>query len=278
MGDLHRILTVLTEVRRRLFRLAIVLVPIFGFLLVFKIVFVPWTLGPISMMVPVPYPSLFYNVSAQIFGWLVTDMLPSGVQLLNIGVGDSVMVQLEIALLVTLALGMPWIAHELGAFLVPALRANERRLIRNIAIPASGLFLAGTLAGLFVLTPFTYLILFEYVSALGIPASMGVQNFVTFTLLYSVAFGVVCELPVFIYALTRLGVVPAAAWRKHWRAAVIGSLIFGMLITPDNSGITMCLIALPMMGLYFGGAYFARRFERQRARRRAGPVAPPVAG
>ncbi|MEM0128693.1 MAG: twin-arginine translocase subunit TatC [Thermoplasmata archaeon] len=269
MGDLQRILSVLTEVRRRILRIALVLGPLFGFLLVFEIQVTEVTVGPWRVPLPVPIPNLFYNITAQVFAWLATHMLPSGVTLLNIGVGDSVMVEMEIALLLALILGMPWIVHEVGAFLVPALRRSERTLLRNIGVPATVLFAAGTLAGFFALTPFTYLILFRYVDALGLAPSIGVQDFVTFTLLYSLAFGVVCELPVFIYALTRLGVVRATSWWKHWRAAIIGSLVFGMIITPDNSGITMCLIALPMMGLYFGGAYFASRFER--SRERSGP-------
>lgn len=264
MGDLDRLLSVLSEVRRRLFRIVLVLGPLFGFLLVFQITLVPVQIGPFSLPFPLPIPNLFYNVTAQVFLWLKGYMLPSGSQLLNIGVGDSVMVEMEIGLLLTLILGMPWIIHEVGAFLVPALRHNERKLLRTIGIPASALFAAGTLAGLFFLTPFTYRILFEYVGALGLAPVMGVQDFVTFTLLYSLAFGIVCELPVFIYALTRLGVVQAGTWIKHWRAAVIGSLVFGMIITPDNSGITMLMIALPMMALYFGGAFFAARYESHR--------------
>ena len=273
MGEFARIIAVLTEARRRLFRVAIVLGALFGFMLVFNVQLIPVSLGAVTFPVPVPYPNLFYNVTAQVFVLLQHYMLPAGVQLLNIGVGDSVMVELEIGLLLTVILGMPWIVHELGAFLAPALRHNERQLIRNIALPASVLFAVGTIAGLLWLTPFTYLILFKYVGALGIAPVMGVQDFVTFTLLYSLAFGIVCELPVFIYGLTRLGIVPAKAWMKHWRAAVIGTLVFGMVITPDNSGITMLLIAIPMMGLYFGGAYFAVRFERRRDVTRAGPTA-----
>ncbi len=276
MVDLQRILSVLTEVRRRLYRVALVLGPLFGFLLVFEIQVTPVQIGPLAVPLPVPIPNLFYNVTAQVFAWLQANMLPGGVSLLNIGVGDSVMVEMEIGLLLTLILGMPWIVHEFGAFLVPALRRNERRLIRTIGIPATLLFAAGAFVGLFFLTPFTFLILFKYVGALGLTPSMGVQDFVTFTLLYSLAFGVVCELPVFIYALTRVGVVPAATWRKHWRAAIIGSLIFGMIITPDNSGITMILIAVPMMALYFAGTYFAGRAERQRGR--DGPGSVPMAG
>jgi sec-independent protein translocase protein TatC len=189
-------------------------------------------------------------------------------------VGDSVLIQMEIALLLTLILGMPWIIHEVGAFLVPALRKNERELIRMIGLPATALFILGTAIGVFLLTPFTFLLLFKYVSAMGLAPVLGVQDFVTFALLYSLAFGVVFELPVFVYTLTRLGVVRASAWTKHWRGAVLASLLFGMVITPDNSGITMMLIALPMMGLYFGGAYFAARYERNRARAR--PLLPAV--
>ncbi len=273
MGELSRILTVLTEARRRLFRVAIVLGALFGFMLVFNIQLLFVRVGALAIPIPVPFPNLFYNVTAQVFVLLARYMLPAGVQLLNIGVGDSVMVELEIGLLLTIILGMPWIVHELGAFLAPALRHNERKLIRTIALPASVLFAGGTIAGLLWLTPFTYLILFKYVGALGIAPVMGVQDFVTFTLLYSLAFGIVCELPVFIYGLTRLGIVRAETWMKHWRAAIIGTLVFGMIITPDNSGITMMLIATPMMALYFGGAYFAGRFERRHEVGRSGPAA-----
>jgi sec-independent protein translocase protein TatC len=157
---------------------------------------------------------------------------------------------------------MPWIVHETGAFLVPALRRNERELLAWVGIPATVLFITGTLLGLFFLTPLTFRLLFLYVAADGLAPVLGVQAFVTFVLLYSLAFGIVFELPVFVYALTRLGLVRASAWRKHWRGAIIGALVFGMVITPDNSGITMLLVASPMIALYFGGAFFAQRWER----------------
>ncbi len=274
MADLPRILAIVTEARRRLVRLGVVLAAIFGFLIFFELV--PWRLdlGAVSVPFAYPWPSPFYNVTAQVFRAMVRWMLPHGVTLLNVGVGDSIVVQMEIGLLLTLIFGMPWIVHELGAFLVPALRGHERRLLREIGLPASLLFAGGTLAGLFFLTPFTFRLLFLYVYAMGLAPVLGAQSFVTFALLYSLAFGVVFELPVFLYALTRLGVVRAAAWGKHWRGAVIGALVFGMIVTPDNSGITMLLIATPMIGLYFGGAYFARRWESRRDGGRGGPLAP----
>lgn len=265
MRDLDRILSVLQEVRRRAVRIGVVLAGIFGFLLFFQLV--PFRLRLLGLSVPLayPWPNPFYNVAAQLFIAMRAWMLPPNVELLNVGVGDSILVQMEIGLLVALILGMPWIVHETAAFLVPALRRNERMLLRQIGIPATALFAVGTSIGVFFLTPFTFKLLFRYVAAMGLAPVLGVQDFVTFALLYSLAFGVVFELPVFIYALTRLGVVKAAAWRKHWRGAVLGSLIFGMIVTPDNSGITMLIIATPMIGLYLGGAYFAGRWEAHRS-------------
>jgi len=264
MGDLDRILAVLAEVRRRLVRIGLVLGPLFGFLLFFELKPVSIPVFGFSIPFAYPWPNPFYNVSAQVFLAMVAWMLPPGVKLLNVGVGDSIIAQMEIGLLLTIILGMPWVVHEVGAFLVPALRRNERALLRQIGIPATALFALGTAIGVFFLTPFTFRLLFLYVAAMNLEPVLGVQDFVTFALVYSLAFGVVFELPVFVYALTRLGVVKAAAWRKHWRGAVIGALVFGMVVTPDNSGITMMLIATPMIGLYLGGAYFAARWESAR--------------
>ncbi len=274
MGDLDRILSVLQEVRRRAVRIGVVLAAIFGFLLFFELVPFRFDLFGVSVPFAYPFPNPFYNVTAQLFRAMRAWMLPPNVQLINVGVGDSIFVQMEIGILVALAVGMPWIVHEVGAFLVPALRKNERALLRQIGIPATVLFAIGTACGMLFITPFTFRLLFFYVGAMGLaPYTLGVQDFVTFALLYSIAFGIVCELPVFIYGLTRLGIVKAAAWKKHWRAAILGALVFGMVVTPDNSGITMLIIATPMIGLYFGGAYFAARWESGRS----SPPSPPRA-
>ncbi|MCI4319939.1 MAG: twin-arginine translocase subunit TatC [Thermoplasmata archaeon] len=264
MGDLARILEVVQEGRQRFVRIVYVLAPIFGFLVTFRLV--PFSFRFFGWTVPFayPFPDPFDNVTAQVFRATVAWMLPPNVQLLNVGVGDSIVVQMEIAAILTLMVGMPWIAHEVGAFLMPAFRRDERHLVRRIALPATALFAVGTTIGFTLLTPLTFRLLFRYVAAMGLAPVIGVQQFATFALLYSLAFGVVFELPVFIYGLTRLGLVRAAAWKKHWRGAVIGALLFGMVVTPDNSGITMVLVAVPMIALYLAGAWFARRWERAR--------------
>ena len=266
MSELKKLLLVLDELRRRALRIAIVLAPLFGFFLTFEI---RWaTVGGIPWGVPYPWPSPFYNVTAQVFAWMRADMLPPGETLINIGVGDPVIIQMEIGILLTVAVGMPWIIHEVGAFLMPALRRNERQLLKSLGVPATILFLVGFTIGLFWFTPFTFLLLFKYLQAMGLAPVLSAESFIEFALLYTLAFGIAFELPVFVYSLSRLGLVPAPFWRKHWRGAIVGCLVFGMIITPDNSGITMLLIATPMSVLYFGGMYMAERHARLTERAR----------
>src|SRR5215472_12634037 len=112
MGDLAKILAIVDEARRRLVRVLVVLAPIFGFLVTFRLDPVTLRWGTFALPFAYPYPSLFDNVTAQVFRALAAWMLPPGVELLNVNVGDSILVQVEIGLLLTLILGMPWIVHE----------------------------------------------------------------------------------------------------------------------------------------------------------------------
>ena len=77
-------------------------------------------------------------------------------------------------------------------------------------------------------------------------------------LLFLLAFGASFQLPVIMYALTVSGIVAPNFWKENARYALVIIIIFGAVITPDGSGITMWFVAAPMLALY-GGAYFVIR-------------------
>jgi sec-independent protein translocase protein TatC len=68
-----------------------------------------------------------------------------------------------------------------------------------------------------------------------------------------------------MYGLSAVGILSADFWKRHWRIATAGIFIFGALITPDGSGVTMMLVSLPMLLLYVVGYAFARRAQRVRS-------------
>ena len=81
-------------------------------------------------------------------------------------------------------------------------------------------------------------------------------------MLFVIAFGVCFELPVVMWLITKAGVVDPGFWIRNFRYAVVGMVIFGAVITPDGSGITMWLVAAPMIVLYLGGYLVIRRIGK----------------
>jgi sec-independent protein translocase protein TatC len=79
------------------------------------------------------------------------------------------------------------------------------------------------------------------------------MDFITFVLQYLLAFGVSFQIPLIMYALSRSGIVSNSFWRKNIRYAILAIVIFGAIVTPDGSGVTMWFIAIPMVALYLGG-------------------------
>ncbi len=69
--------------------------------------------------------------------------------------------------------------------------------------------------------------------------------------------------------LTKLGVVAAETWKNGWRYAIVAFVIIGGIITPDVSGVTQIIVAVPMSLLYVLGIYVCYRIERKDAEREA---------
>jgi sec-independent protein translocase protein TatC len=89
------------------------------------------------------------------------------------------------------------------------------------------------------------------------------MDFVTFVLQFLLAFGFSFQLPLVMYAISASGMVDSDFWRKNIRYAIVAIVIFGAVITPDGSGVTMWFIAGPMIALYFAGMGIIERRERK---------------
>src|SRR5206468_12161987 len=151
-------------------------------------------------------------------------------------------------------------------FVAPALKATERQLIIRISVPVVFLFLSGVAMSLLVVLPFTFTFLYGIAIAMGAETLLQLDGFLDFVLLFSIAFGAAFDLPVVMYGLSVLGIVEADFWKRHWRFAVIAIFFFGAAITPDGSGVTMLLVAVPMLFLYVGGYAAIRLHDRSASR------------
>ena len=183
--------------------------------------------------------------------------------LINVDITDAIFIQFQIGLVLAFMISMPYLVHVVGQFLAPALKGRETRLLKRVSLPATLLFILGCAFSYYWITPWTLHFLYGYVFAMDIAPFLSVTSFVNFVLLFVLAFGIVFELPIIMVGITSLGIVDAAFWARHWRWAAVACFVFGAVITPDGSGITMIMVALPMLGLY-GAGYAVSRLVQKR--------------
>ncbi len=259
----------LDELRRRLKWSFVLVLALFVLCLTTGIGQVAVGAVQIPMLMPALAPTS-ENLAAQFFLAMKAYLVPDRVAGLPLNFSyqqpwDAYVVMFKVAFFLAVVIGSPLIVYEFGQFLTPALRPSERRLIARILLPVLALFLGGVALCLVVVLPFTFNLLFSVQDLMG--ANFLVlygDNFIDFVLLFSLAFGLAFQLPVVMYGLSAVGLTSAAFWRRHWRFAAVVIFFFGALITPDGSGVTMMLVALPMLALYVLGYALARRTDRIR--------------
>ena len=249
----------LDEIRHRVVRILAVFLIFFGIFILFSIR--QFTFEGHSFYFI--YPDLYHNLSAQLLTVIEKNVLAPGTVLLIVKPADGLTADAYIAMFLALLFTMPYMIYHVSMFLGPALKKNEKVLLKSILVPASLLFVAGSMMGLLWIAPTMFRIFNSFDIGLGAETTMSLMNFVSFLVVYILTFGVSFEVPVFMYGLTRAGMVQAETWAKNWRYAIVGSLFFGLLFSPGVTGFTEVLMAVPMIALYFGGIYFSKRYEKK---------------
>ncbi|MCP8317484.1 MAG: twin-arginine translocase subunit TatC [archaeon] len=243
------------ELRARVVRILISVVAITLFTFIFGIK--EFMYGDLKIYLP--FPDVYNNISAQFIERIKEDLLPSYVQLIVTSPGQALLAQFSASIFLGVIFSMPIIVYQIGKFVNPALYPSERRTILKIIVPATILFSLGCIFSYILVTPFTLDFLYRYGIALGAQTFVTIDDFISFVLLFTLAFGLSFQLPIIMVMVTSLGVVDVEFWKKNFSYALVAIVIFGAIITPDTSGITMWFVAIPMIILYVIGYLFIRR-------------------
>ncbi len=260
MSELDGVNLHLEELRKRLLRIVLVIGIITAVILFFHAE--PIQVGQITLYYPTPEP--LDNIAAQITNHMKHNLVPEDVQLIQTAPGQAFFAQIYIAALVGVVVGMPIIIRELVGFIKPALKENEINVSRSISIPALGLFIVGCIFSYNFVIPYILEFLYKYGESAGLLTFLNIMDFVTFVLQFLLAFGFSFQLPLVMYAISASGMVDSDFWRKNIRYAIVAIVIFGAVITPDGSGVTMWFIAVPMIILYVAGMIVIERKERKK--------------
>jgi sec-independent protein translocase protein TatC len=249
----------LEELRVRIFRIALSVIIITIFAMTFDIRAAEVN----GLPVVYPYPDPIHNLAAHLTLQMQQNLLPEGVELIQTAPGQAFFAQIYVSALIGLTASVPVILRELAAFISPAISAKAKIGILNVFLPAVALFIAGIIFSYLVVIPYILDFLYEYGEALNVATFLTISDFISFVLQLLLGFGIAFQLPIIMYGVSLTGTVSPTFWRSNFRYAAIILVIFGAVITPDGSGVTMWFLAGPMIGLYIAGMV---AIERRAAR------------
>lgn len=170
--------------------------------------------------------------------------------------------QMKVALIAGIFLAAPVILWQVWRFVEPGLHASEKKYAVPFIILGSLMFLAGGAFSIFVVTPYALKFLLSFARP-GLDAQIRIQEHIDFLLKFTLAFGLVFELPLAITLLARMGVVTAPMLARNRKYAVLGAFVAAAILTPTPDMINQALMAGPLIVLYEVGIICARIFGKR---------------
>ena len=165
-----------------------------------------------------------------------------------IEVTEEIGVFMRVALMSGIAIMLPYIAFEIWLFAAPGLKPRERKM-GLVGIPFSTiLFAAGMAFTFFILLPAALPFLGGFTQIAEFWSAREYFKFVTGLMLW---IGLFFEFPLVIYILTSIGFVKPAVLAQQWRLAIVIISIIAAAVTPTIDAVTMGLVMIPLVLLYF---------------------------
>jgi sec-independent protein translocase protein TatC len=221
----------LGELRKRIFRivLAVAVGAVVGFLIAPKVIEI--------LVLPLP-----------------------GQKVIVLGPGDAFFINMKISIVVGIILAMPVILYQLWAFVAPGLTTNERRMIRPW-LPLAIFFFALGVVIAYVVLPYATAFLLSFTNQ-TLVASIAAGPYFDFVTTMFLAFGLVMEFPIVLFALSRVNILSSQRLRASRRYVILGIAVFSAVVTPGGDLVSPFVLGVTMYILYEATTWFIARGGR----------------
>lgn len=219
-------------------------------------------------------PDFFTNrLFAHLGAWLhkqigtppdVLNINSTPLEIVNIDMAGQFTSHIKVSLVAGLIMASPYIIWEIWKFIKPALYEKERRYARGGVFFTTLLFLLGILFGYYLIAPLSIHFLGSYNVSPEVANTIKLNSYISTITSVTFASGVVFELPIAIYFLSRIGLVTSNFMKKYRKHAYILLLILSAVITPPDV-FSQILVCIPLIALFEASIIVARSIERKRA-------------
>jgi sec-independent protein translocase protein TatC len=263
----------LEELRWHLIRSIVAIVGVGCFAFVFKgFIFDTIIFGPKKMDFPTYQ---FFCSIAQFFGMesaFCAAELPFTIQ--NRTMAGQFSAHIWTSMWAGFILGFPYVLWEMWRFISPGLYEKERKYSRGFIVIASLLFFIGVLFGYYVVTPLSINFLGTYQVSTEVNNEIDISSFIATVRASVLACGVMFELPIIIFFLTKIGLVTPEILKKYRKYALVIVLILSAVITPPDVA-SQIIVAIPVLILYQISIYISALVIRQENKQKKKASSPP---
>ena len=203
--------------------------------------------------------AICYAYSEELFNLLVWPLkrsMAEGEKLVYTGLVDMFFTYLKTALIGGLLLAAPYLLYQIWMCVAPDRYRKQKKLLIWFLVSSTLLFAGGALFGYGVVFPygFKFFLSFENEYLQALPS---VRQYFSLCVKLLLAFGLIFELPVVAYFLSRTGMVTASFLGSKRRYAILLSFVLAAVLTPPDV-VSQFLMAIPLIGLYEAGILVAR--------------------
>ncbi len=209
--------------------------------------------------------ALCWNYHEEIFHFLTQPMRTyhPDVKFIYTGPSEALILYMKMSFFVGIFVASPYVLWQVWSFIAPGLYPSERSWAVPFIAMGTLFFVGGACFGHFFLFPIT----FRFLGGFGgtdMQFLPKIDEYFSFYSWFLLGLGVVFQMPVVIFVLSRIGLVSAGFLMRQFKWAVLGSFVVAAILTPTPDMVTQTLLALPMMLLYLLGVLVAWAFGKPR--------------
>ena len=174
---------------------------------------------------------------------------PYHVQLINTELSGQFMAHLSSSFYVSLLLASPYVLVEVFGFVMPALYANEKHILRRVGFIMYALFALGILMNYYILFPISFRFLGTYQVSSEVVNTITLDSYISSFSTLTFMMGLVFQLPLVSWSLGKMGIISSDMMRRYRRHAFVAIMIVAAVITPPDL-FTLGLVTVPLYLLY----------------------------
>ncbi|SHH99296.1 sec-independent protein translocase protein TatC [Chryseolinea serpens] len=167
--------------------------------------------------------------------------------------------------IIGLVIAFPYVVWEIWRFIKPGLQVKERRYSRGAVAAVSILFFSGVLFGYFIIAPWMVYFLANYSISDMIVNEFDITSYVSTVVLLVLGSGLLFQLPVVIFFLSKMGIVTPQFLRKYRKHSVVVILIIAAIVTPPDP-LSQIMITIPLYILFEISIVISAIVARQKAK------------